>query len=225
MEYNKPSLTMAEQADLVISRGMICDRDELINHLNNVSYYRLSGYWYGFKNSDDSFVPRTNFSVVWNTYTFDRQFRLLVLDAIERVEVFLRTNLAYYLSQKVKAAIASKLGVHWKVLISWIGCLNTVRNLCAHHARLWNRELGTRPKIPKDEQWHQPYKIEPYRMFGVLTILSFILETVAPQTNWRLRLLDLFETYPAIPKHHMGFTGNWENSLLWKKWLPRTRHE
>lgn len=41
MEYTKPSLTYEEQADLLISRGLLADRDILIATLQNVNYYRL----------------------------------------------------------------------------------------------------------------------------------------------------------------------------------------
>lgn len=68
MEYRKPYLTFEEQADLIIQRGMICQRESLVRHLKDVGYYRLSGYWYIFKNSDDSFKEGTNFSQIWELY-------------------------------------------------------------------------------------------------------------------------------------------------------------
>ena len=47
MEYTKPFLTFEEQADLLMKdRGMVADRDDLIRHLQDVGYYRLSGYWH-----------------------------------------------------------------------------------------------------------------------------------------------------------------------------------
>ncbi len=53
MEFTKPSLTFDEQADLLLSHGMVADRDELIEHLEDVGYYRLSGYWRIFRNDDE----------------------------------------------------------------------------------------------------------------------------------------------------------------------------
>ncbi len=91
-------MTYNEQADLLISRGLECERDILIAHLEAISYYRLSGYLYPYRNDDDSFRDGTCFGEVWDTYTFDRSFRLVVLDAIERVEVYVRSRLAYELS-------------------------------------------------------------------------------------------------------------------------------
>ncbi|MDR1359136.1 MAG: Abi family protein, partial [Coriobacteriales bacterium] len=87
MDYTKPSLTFNQQADLLISRGLICNRDELVEKLMDVNYYRLSGYWNPFLRHDGSFKNGTEFSTIWTTYVFDRRFRLIVFDAIERVEV------------------------------------------------------------------------------------------------------------------------------------------
>ena len=96
MEYRKPTLTFEQQADLLLSRGMVAGREELIRRLKTVSYYRLSGYWYPFRNADDTLQPGTSLDHVWRRYTFDRKLRLLVLDAIDRVEIAVRTGLAYH---------------------------------------------------------------------------------------------------------------------------------
>jgi hypothetical protein len=48
VKYVKPPLTCEQQADLVLSRGMIADRAELISRLRVVGYYRLSAYWHPF---------------------------------------------------------------------------------------------------------------------------------------------------------------------------------
>lgn len=98
MEFIKPALTHEQQADLVISRGLLCDREDLLLRLKSVSYYRLSGYWFPLTLVDGTFITGTTLDVVWSRYTFDRQLRLLVLDAIERVEVCVRSELVYRLA-------------------------------------------------------------------------------------------------------------------------------
>lgn len=109
MEYTKPFLTFEEQADLLMKdRGMVADRDDLIRHLQDVGYYRLSGYWHIHKkHGSDEFWEGTTFKRVWDMYVFDRQFRLVVLDAVERVEVYMRTQLAYLLAASRPAPLAS----------------------------------------------------------------------------------------------------------------------
>ena len=96
MKYAKPPLTLEQQADQLLPRGMVGDRDVMIARLRSVSYYRLSGYWFPFRNADDSFKPGTSFEAVWNRYVFDRRLRLLVMDAIERIEVAVRSQLAHH---------------------------------------------------------------------------------------------------------------------------------
>ena len=93
MKYLKPATSYEQQADLILKRGMIADRAILLRRLQAVGYYRLCAYWHPFKQADDTFLPGTTFEVVWNRYTFDRQLRLSVMDAMERVEVAVRTVL------------------------------------------------------------------------------------------------------------------------------------
>jgi len=93
MSYTKPPLNFEEQAQQLIDRGLIVSDQELLTHcLSVVNYYRLSAYWFPFKVIDpitgmESFKPGTTFEEIWNRYTFDRRLRLLVMDAIEHIEV------------------------------------------------------------------------------------------------------------------------------------------
>jgi abortive infection bacteriophage resistance protein len=99
MEYTESALTVDRQAEVLFSKGLQADKDELSLALSNVSYHRLSGYWYPFRQvltEDDGswvFRPATRFSDIWDRYVFDRQLRLLVFDAIERIEVAIRNDL------------------------------------------------------------------------------------------------------------------------------------
>ena len=99
MEYTKPPLTFESQADLLLSRGLQADKAVLISRLQAVNYYRLSAYLFPFRQkSNDNFNENTILDPVWKHYTFDRQLRILVMDSIERIEVAVRTQLAYYFS-------------------------------------------------------------------------------------------------------------------------------
>lgn len=104
---------------------------------------------------------------------------------------------------------------------SWLVALNTVRNCCAHHSRLWNKTLGTKPMIPRDDTaWHEPHKVGNHKMFGTLTVLSYMLEAIAPAISWRSRLLDLMEErLPREEWRAMGFRDSWKKCPLWSKWL------
>jgi len=53
-------------------------------------------------------------------------------------------------------------------------------------------------------------------MFGILTILSYLLEHIAPETFWRERLFKLLGLLSANELHHMGFSEGWQECPLWK---------
>lgn len=111
--YNKPALTIEQQIDLLEQRGLtIADKERAARHLRNVSYYRISAYMLPYRILDadgnhlDQFVPGSTWDDIYNLYKFDRKLRLLVFDAIERIEIALRTQVIYQLSHKY--------GSHWQ---------------------------------------------------------------------------------------------------------------
>jgi len=109
-DYTKKPLTYLQQLDLLQQRNMIIhDRSAALSTLSKISYYRLSAYWYPFRQRDssgrvtDNFVSGSSFEEAVRRYEFDRKLRLLVLDAIERIEVSLRTKLTYHLAHQYGA--------------------------------------------------------------------------------------------------------------------------
>jgi abortive infection bacteriophage resistance protein len=103
LPFTKPALTIADQLNRLINLGMIiADRSHAEHCLQHISYYRLSAYWLPFENPKDQIGPRfrpgTTFENVMMLYDFDRQLRLLVLDAIERIEVAVRGSWAYQMA-------------------------------------------------------------------------------------------------------------------------------
>lgn len=107
MEYKKPPLTYQQQLDLWKSRGLIVtDELKATHYLANISYYRLSAYALPYQLHKDAFDADTNFNDVLNLYLFDRELRILVFNAIERLEISFRARLIYVL--------AHKYGSHWQ---------------------------------------------------------------------------------------------------------------
>ena len=296
MNYKKPPLSFEQQAELLISRGLQADKQELIAKLRVVNYYRLSGYWYPFRHpGNDTFKPNTTLEKIWRRYTFDRQLRLLAMDAIERVEIAIKTSIIYHHSQayggfgytaniylpnldedrysefmgkvkeatlrskeafvehfkktygdthsllplwmaaeimtfgmmlsmfrgietKLQQAIAREYNIPDKVLLSWLVAINTIRNVCAHHGRLRDRVLDYTPMIPrvnKYPQWHEPVAIPQDRIFGILTILKYMMNIVAPQSEWSERFKALLGRYKEIPIASMGMPENWQQCPIW----------
>lgn len=99
MKFSKRPKEIADQIALLRSRGLtINDEQAAAHYLRHLNYFRLSGYWLPFEISHNphQFQMGTTFEDVLNLYIFDRELRLLVLDAIERIEVSLRTQWAYH---------------------------------------------------------------------------------------------------------------------------------
>jgi abortive infection bacteriophage resistance protein len=297
VKFTKPALSTEEQADLLLSRGIEGDLADLIRRLATVSYYRLSGYSFPYRLPDDNFRPGTTFRTIWEHYVFDRKLRLLVMDAVERVEVAVRTLVSYKLAHQfgpfgyvtnplamsavseserqrhqlqiieevrrngreqfvahffdkygdehaelpiwmvtevlsfgsvvrllndshrdVRNEVAGFFGVPEEVFLSWLRTLNFVRNVCAHHGRLWNRELAYRPKLPRAHRypdWHRPVLIGCDRVFAVLSICRYCLRKIAVGSSWGVRLRELLAEYPQIRRCSMGFPDNWEESPIW----------
>jgi abortive infection bacteriophage resistance protein len=104
--FNKPALTIDQQIDLLIKRGMrIANRNFAQQNLSHINYYRLRAYWLPFEiqpttKEAHQFRPGTTFEQVIALYTFDRELRLLLLDAIERIEISLRAQWANVIATK-----------------------------------------------------------------------------------------------------------------------------
>lgn len=109
--YSKPHLTYEQQIAMLRSRGLgIPDEESAVRLLQQVGYYRLTGYWYPYREMNDpevaaalgrrrrdQFVPDVTLDHVQEIFEFDRQLRLLCLDGLERFEIALRAAIAYEL--------------------------------------------------------------------------------------------------------------------------------
>jgi abortive infection bacteriophage resistance protein len=104
VKFAKPAISVTDQIALLRRRGMVIDDEPTARHyLGHISYYRLRAYWLPFEApapaaGDHAFQPGTSFTDVLALYVFDRQLRLLVLDAIERVEVAVRASWAHHMA-------------------------------------------------------------------------------------------------------------------------------
>jgi abortive infection bacteriophage resistance protein len=103
-QFNKPALDVQQQLALLKARGMaIADDGRAKHYLATIGYYRLSGYAYPFRQpqpvgAPHTYIPGTDFDQVLDRYVCDRQVRVLVMDAIERVEVGIRTAISNHMS-------------------------------------------------------------------------------------------------------------------------------
>lgn len=290
-------MTFEEQAGLLISRGLDADPERLARKLSSVNYYRLSAYCLPFCEAEHQFRPGTTFDSIWSLYDFDRKLRLHIMDALERIEVAIRTRLAYHLAHRsgpfgyvneiwpgnqrewarffgdmekelsksretfiahfrsrysdqhkyppiwvaseiltfggtvslfrgaprdVQNDVANVFGLSAKVMKSWLLCLNTVRNICAHHGRMWNRVLGIKPMLPRAAQYPEWKHIAPVandRVFIALTMLSHMVYAIMPRSGWSQRTRELLVGYPQVDLKAMGFPERWEEHPVWARML------
>lgn len=98
--------TYEEQVHLLLSRGLVIeDRGAAISQLQDVNYYRLSGYWYPFRKlatngtREDNFFPGTRLADVLSLYNFDARLRTATFDALAPVELSLRALLGHELGE------------------------------------------------------------------------------------------------------------------------------
>ncbi|MGN8248874.1 Abi family protein [Pseudomonas sp. SMV7] len=88
-----------------------------------------------------------------------------------------------------RKAIARLFGLPGPLLQSWLHTLTTIRNICAHHDRLWNPELGIRPERPKTASISWPQYLQRseqhVRTSTVLCILSLLVRQVSPEATWK----------------------------------------
>jgi abortive infection bacteriophage resistance protein len=331
MSYAKPWNGFEEQLDKLQTRGLhASDRDKALSCLQRIGYYRLSGYWFAFRERSgpcclldkphsgkkqekgeslvlDNFKPGTSFQDAVDLYVFDKDLRLLVTDALERVEIALRVDVSHTLGKldsfaylkadlfhtsfsqalnkdsgvtrhhewvtkhaqlisrsreefvsHIKAkyglplpiwiacevwdfvtlstlfggmheaeqdVIASRYGVsNGRIFATWLRSLNYLRNVCAHHSRLWNRNIVDQPRLPPmaELRWVGPFSQNAHalaRCFLLLCMLRHLLSVINPTSSWATRMAQHLASFPQLDHLGLNLAGmgapvEWQ--LTWK---------
>ncbi|ASK67160.1 abortive phage infection protein [Brachybacterium avium] len=123
--------------------------------------------------------------------------------------------------------IASAFGAPTKkIMTSWLASLNYVRNVAAHHARLFNRKLQNAPsrpavgKVPLLDHLSAPDS--PKRDFGTynaLAVIAYLLMHVDTDSSWAHSLVELLHDFPtshALSVRSIGAPDGWEGLPLWQ---------
>ncbi len=119
---------------------------------------------------------------------------------------------------RLKKQVAREFGLpQYTYLESWIRCITVLRNCCAHHARIWNRRFALKPQLPDrlPLNWIKPAQ-KPIKLYHQLCTLLYLEQSITPCMDLKRSLLRLFEEYPHIDFHAMGFPQGWQNESLWK---------
>jgi abortive infection bacteriophage resistance protein len=320
MVYDRPWKSFEEQLALLEARGMVVgDKTRALEYLQRIGYYRLSAYWYPFRqfqivqnpktkalgsNATNQFVSNTHFLDAVKLYLFDKKLRLMVMDALERIEVALRVDMAYRLGErnifayndqtefhpkfatrKIRGkpafeawrekyagllkrskedfvdhyrknhgpdlpiwvaielwdfgamsqlfammkvpdqqTIARKYGVeNFRVFSSWLRSLNYLRNLVAHHSRLWNRNVVDQPKLPKagEIEWCDDFIGKPdliARPFLLLAICHHLVKIICPNTQWCERLRVHLQGFPELHSGQKRSLSDLGTVDGWEEW-------
>ncbi|GAB3570291.1 Abi family protein [Arthrobacter alkaliphilus] len=140
--------------------------------------------------------------------------------------MYLYRNIA---DREDRKEIARQLGITDELLSSWLGTFQYTRNLCAHHGRVWNRQFGVAPRIPRSAgvAWLADTEIfrgkgtyRRSRVFPVLVALQTVLGTISPGSGWASRLRDLLAEFDSVPLNPMGFPPDWHSDEFWQPYLP-----
>ena len=118
-------------------------------------------------------------------------------------------------ARRIRNEIAVHYGLNQKVLSSVIRNLAHLRNICAHHGRLWNRNLYTGIRIPKTlAAYCNPSAADG--LYNRLVVIAYLTSVIDPRHFWKSELVDLMVSYPGISKERMGFPVNWQELDFWQ---------
>ncbi|WP_390596457.1 Abi family protein [Bacteroides sp. f07] len=127
---------------------------------------------------------------------------------------YIYSNIA---SNQLMKRIASYFGLKPQVFVSWLTVLANLRNMCCHHARVWNRDFMLNPAEPKKTKnaWIDTSKADKKRIYYRLCIIRYFLSSVSPNNNFNEKLSELLTDFPSIDIAAMGFDCDWKNTSLW----------
>lgn len=297
---SKQAKTIQEQIQLLKDRNMSFKNVQNAPHfLANISYYRLKGYWWEMQDDkiNHHFADNSYFEDVIMFYNFDRHFRLIVFNAIERIEIALRTKMIYHLSlsygpewylnetlfhnkryfsdfqNKIqvelnqsseefivkhynnhpnenpeswkaleiltmgslsklyqnlnhqlpeKNIIAKEFGFYnQRYLSSWLISITLIRNIIAHHGRLWNRVIINKYDWPnksiKPILNYKPDNYQRRKIFPILSGILYLNDFISPGNYIKKELLNLFNEFNRVPLSKMGFPKEWKQQPIWQK--------
>ena len=118
-------------------------------------------------------------------------------------------------------SIAGRYRKQPNILVSWLHHLVYIRNICAHHARLWDRQWAIKPSLPVAPSWKLPFMPGNDRLFStlliILTMLNAIPEAGTFKKCWKRKVEELFQHLPSAPNAglRMGLTTDWKHHPGW----------
>ncbi|TSA38763.1 MAG: Abi family protein [Porphyromonadaceae bacterium] len=104
------------------------------------------------------------------------------------------------------------------ILENWMLCFSNLRNICAHHGRLWNRRLVAKLKIPNHPVYPFLINNQVYsnKLYAILCSLCYLLKIIQPNNDVKDQVIGLMGTCPLVHEKEMGFPAGWKEESLWK---------
>ena len=105
-----------------------------------------------------------------------------------------------------------------EVFENWIHNLSNIRNICAHHGRLWNRRITIPIALPQKTKdvFIQNKAIYPYKIYAALCSMVYVINIINPESTLKKQLINLLKSCPFGQLKEMGFPKNWELENFWK---------
>lgn len=134
-------------------------------------------------------------------------------------------------TQEQKEVIQSLHGINNNVFKNWLHGLSVLRNICAHHSRLWNKTLGVKFEIPRKLDQFKSIKKTFYsdekqkeieinlndKIFFALSVIEYILTCIGEdEIDFKSKIKALLKKYPKVNVKSMGFIDNWEENSIWR---------
>lgn len=121
-------------------------------------------------------------------------------------------------SGKSKREVAGYFGLDDRTFASWLHGLVYVRNVCAHHSRLWNRNLRIQPIVPRrpKNNWLSNTSVANDRTYFVLSMILYLLTSISEKNSVVADFKSLLAKYPNVYPGAMGFPSGWESEPLWQ---------
>ena len=151
-----------------------------------------------------------------------REFPDLPIWVLTEVMNFGALSMMFQWMQRTdKAPVAQRYGVQPNILESWMHHFVYVRNLCAHHCRLWDRNWSVRPMLPPGSAWHFGLANNQRLACTLLILYRTLLRCPAIgnfASEWKARVEALIATPPQAPNalDLMGMIPALTANSLWK---------
>lgn len=114
-----------------------------------------------------------------------------------------------------KEVISQLKGINNMVFKNWLHGLSVVRNICAHHSRLWNKTLGVKFEVPRKLDEFKSIKND--KVFFVLSVIEYILTSIGEdEIDFKSKIKTLITKYPKVNLESMGYTKDWQQNPIWR---------